>query len=333
MSKNEDKSRAFSTLLQSSEKRKTILTLSSLAAVSAIPSLAFANQKVRIGLATKTWWPSVICETAEAQGLFKKMGLAAELTVYRSGGECVEALAAGAADMIPGLISQVGTARKKGVPFRMVSLAATANTGWKLLVRADSKITNIKELAGKKVGITAAGSLSDLLALWTKANQKIDFTNVPLGGGGLVPNLLSGNVDAAVVYPPLSFQVLQNKQAKSLMDYSTAIPSHLATGWVTTDKFIESRAETLKASLAAIYGSVRFMQDNPDRAMKIVADVNNIAPAVAKEEFEETYMRLSRNGVFTAEQVKLAMELAVIGGFKDLAPQAEITTDKFVPIA
>ncbi|MCX7222739.1 MAG: hypothetical protein NTW89_07615 [Burkholderiales bacterium] len=44
-------------------------------------------------------------------------------------------------------------------------------------------------------------------------------------------------------------------------------------------------------------------------------------------------MRLSRNGVFTAEQVKLAMELAVIGGFKDLAPQAEITTDKFVPIA
>jgi NitT/TauT family transport system substrate-binding protein len=74
------------------------------------------------------------------------------------------------------------------------------------------------------------------------------------------------------------------------------------------------------------------MQDNPERAMKIVADVNNIAPAVAKQEFEETYMRLSKNGVFTSEQVKLAMELAVIGGFKDLAPQAEITTDKFVPI-
>ena len=52
------------------------------------------------------------------------------------------------------------------------------------------------ELAGKKVGITSAGSGSDLLALWTQQDRKINFTRVPLGGGGLVPNLRSGNVDA-----------------------------------------------------------------------------------------------------------------------------------------
>ena len=43
-------------------------------------------------------------------------------------------------------------------------------------------------------------------------NRKMKFTSVPLGGGGLVPNLLSGNVDAVVLYSPLSFKMMQEKQ-------------------------------------------------------------------------------------------------------------------------
>ena len=42
------------------------------------------------------------------------------------------------------------------------------------------------------------------------ADRKVQFTKVPLGGGGLVPNLLSGNVDAVVLYSPLSFQLMKS---------------------------------------------------------------------------------------------------------------------------
>jgi NitT/TauT family transport system substrate-binding protein len=38
--------------------------------------------------------------------------------------------------------------------------------------------------------------------------------------GGLVPNLRSGNVDAVVLYSPLSFEMLEAKQARTLIDYS-----------------------------------------------------------------------------------------------------------------
>ena len=67
-----------------------------------------------------------------------------------------------------------------------------------LVVKPDSKISKVEELEGKKVGITSAGSGSDILARWTSAARKVNFTRVPLGGGGLVPNLLSGNIDAMV---------------------------------------------------------------------------------------------------------------------------------------
>jgi len=291
-----------------------------------------AAQKVRIGLATKTWWPSVIAETAITQGLFAKAGLDAELTIYRSGGESFEAMAAGAADLITGLVSQIGTGRSRGINTKVVSLAASANTGWKLLVKTGSPVKSVAEIAGKKVGITAAGSLSDFMALWSRANYKIDFTSVPLGGGGLVPNLLSGNVDAAIIYSPLSFQLLQAKQAIELVDYATAIPPHLAVSWSAPDALIDKQPDFIRAALKALYGSVDYMQKNREQAIKIITDVNGVAAPVALQEYEETFLKLSADGKFTLDQVKIASDLARIGGFQDLAPPAEIVTSAFTPV-
>jgi len=107
--------------------------------------------------------------------------------------------------------------------------------GWKLMVPAKSALT-VADLNGKKVAITSAGSGSDLLALWTIAEKKIDFTRVPVGGGGLVPNLLAGNVEAAVVYSPLSFQIEKSGEARTLIDYAKEVPPNLSAGWIVTDQ-------------------------------------------------------------------------------------------------
>ena len=90
----------------------------------------------------------------------------------------------------------------------------------------DLSIKKVSELAGKKVGITSAGSGTDILARWTLAEHKIDFTRVPLGGGGLVPNLLTGNIDASVLYSPLTYKVIDEKVARPLIDYGAEVPAH-----------------------------------------------------------------------------------------------------------
>lgn len=291
-----------------------------------------AATKIRVGLATKTWWPSVIAETAVQQKLFEKVGLEAELTVYRSGGEAFEALAAGACDLTIGLPAQMGAGRLRGVKTKIMALGSDSNPGWRLLVKDSSPIKSVAEIAGKKVGITTSGSLSDFMALWLRSDAKIDFTSVPLGGGGLVPNLLSGNVDAAIVYSPLSFQVLQAGQARALLDFATAIPPHLAGGWASTDELIASRKDDLAKALQAIYGAVGYMRANREAAIKIIAEVNGIPEPIAKQEYEETFLRLSTDGRFTPEQVKVAYELARIGGFDKLAPPEDIVTTAFIPV-
>ena len=53
-----------------------------------MPSIARAQaQVVRIGLPTKTYYPTIIAETALRQKLFDKEGIKAELTIYRGGAE------------------------------------------------------------------------------------------------------------------------------------------------------------------------------------------------------------------------------------------------------
>jgi ABC-type nitrate/sulfonate/bicarbonate transport system substrate-binding protein/nicotinamidase-related amidase len=294
---------------------------------------AHARDRVRVGLATKTWWPSVVAETAVSRGLFEKASLEAELTVYRGGSEAFEALAAGAADIIISVPSLVATGRARGVKAKIVACGGTANSGWKLMTLKNSPIKDVSGIAGKKVGITSAGSLSDFMALWTRSQFKLDFTSVPLGGGGLVPNLLARNVDAAIIYSPLSFQVLKGGGGRELLDYVTAIPPHLNSGWVATDEYIATKKDLVKRTLSALYSSLAYLQQNREAAAKILAEVNSIESEIAQQEYEETILKLSVDGRMTPELAEAALELARIGGMTQLAPAHEIFTNEFTPVS
>src|SRR5205085_3182852 len=219
-------------LIRGHSRRRVLRFGAAGAAALGLPSIVRAQGAVvRIGLPTKTYYPTIIAETALRQKLFDKEGIKAELTIYRGGAEGYEALAAGAADVIMNSASSVAAGLKKGVLAKNVTGTALGYYGWHLVVKTDSPIKDLKELAGKKVGITSAGSGTDILALWTQADRKIQFTRVPLGGGGLVPNLISGNIDATVLYSPLTYKMFIDKSARSLIDFGEAIPPHLTGAW------------------------------------------------------------------------------------------------------
>jgi NitT/TauT family transport system substrate-binding protein len=200
------------------------------------------------------------------------------------------------------------------------------------MVKTDSKIAQVSELEGKKIGITAAGSGSDLLALWTMQNRKMKFTSVPLGGGGLVPNLLSGNVDAVVLYSPLSFKMMQEKQGRSLIDYGAEVEAHASGLWIATDKFIAEKPAVLQKALNAIYGAVVFLKENRAEAVKLIAEIDEIPPQVAEAELDGNIAKLSITGEMTEELLSRALDLARLIGMTNLAPVQEIYVTDFKPI-
>ncbi|WP_027582559.1 ABC transporter substrate-binding protein [Bradyrhizobium sp. Ai1a-2] len=311
--------------------------LASLVAVTvlAAPFAASAAETIRVGLPTKTYWPTTIAETAVRQKLFEKEGINAELTVYRGGAETFEAMAAGAADIILDPPSLVSAGRKKGVMSKIVANAAMGAFGWQLMVPVKSTL-DVKDLNGKKVAITSAGSGSDLLALWTIQDRKIDFTRVPVGGGGLVPNLLAGNVEAAVVYSPLSFQITKSGEARPILDFAKEVPANLNGGWIVLDKYADSKPEVVQKALNALYGALQFMRANRDVTVKLIAELYDMPPEIAALEYENTIMKLETSGDMSAPNipgaVQKSLDLAKLGGLKDIVPVEEVISTKFKPV-
>ncbi|MBR1274047.1 ABC transporter substrate-binding protein [Bradyrhizobium sp. AUGA SZCCT0283] len=315
--------------------RRHILTAIAAATVLGASGIAQAADTVRIGLPTKTYWPTTIAETAVRQKLFEKEGIAAELTIYRGGAETFEAMAAGAADVILDATSLVSAGRKKGVNSKVLASAATGYYGWQLMTLLKSTL-GVNDLKGKKVAITSAGSGSDLLALWTQQDKKIEFTRVPVGGGGLVPNLLAGNVDAAVVYSPLSFQISKSGEARTILDFSKEVPPNLAAGWIALDKYVQDKPQMVQKTLNALYGALMFMRANKEASVKLITELYEIPAEIAVLEYENTIMKLetdgSMEGAKIPEQLQLALDMAKAGGMKDLGPAAEIISTQFKPV-
>ena len=306
------------------------------AATLAFPSIALGQAKpvIRVGVPTKTYFPTIICETAIRQKLFDKEGIECQLTIYRSGAEGFEAIAAGAADLVFNSSSSVAAGLVKGVKTKCVANGALGYYGWHLMVKPESPLRKLSELAGRKVGITSAGSGSDILARWTLADQKIEFTRVPLGGGGLVPNLLTGNIDATVLYSPLTYQVMQAKQARSIADFGELVPAHSTGSWIATDKFIGERPQVLQKALNAIYGGVAFLRAPQNRAtaVKLIAEIDEIPEPIAAAELDGNISRLSATGEFRKEWLDRSLEMARLIGMKDLAPVEQIYLSTFKPV-
>lgn len=312
--------------------RKTGLALLTAVATTALTAgTGHAADTIRIGLSTKAWFPSFVAEITQQQGIFTKHDIKAELTVYQSGSEALTAIAAGAADLMSSNPSIVGEGREAGVNVKMVAMLATRNFGWQIMVPPKSGIKTVADLAKHKVGITSAGSNTDLLASWVKKKYGIDFIAIPVGGAGLVPNLISGNLDAVIIYPPLSYQVALDGNGRVLTDFSDVMPPHLEAGWAADDEYAAKHKDALKRALTALFEGVAYIKGNPDAVIPQLAKYDGISVEVAKQEYTNTFGHLSDDGAMTRELVQETLNLYP-NGKKEL-DAAVLFDSSFTPVA
>lgn len=282
-----------------------------------------ADATVRVGVPTKAFWPTVVAKVAEDRKLFEKEGFKPEITIYKGGAEAFEAVAAGAADVSLVAPTSVATARKRGVAASLVAAGTEEWSGWVLAVKPDAPYKSVKDLAGKKVGITSAGSGSDVLAQAAQKIHGVTYNRVPVGGAGLLPNLANGNLDAIVLYSPLSLQGLRDKKIRALSEFAKELPANLTGGWAALDKTVEQNPKLIQGALNALFGAVAYMRDNPAYAIRMIAENNEVPEDIAKLEYETTFLQLSRDGVIAAPALTAALELAP-GGGADLGPASAI---------
>jgi len=297
------------------------------AVFAATPSLA--QEKVKIGLAVPNYGPLAAVYVAQELGYYKEAGVQVEITAYRGGAAANQALAAGEADLIDFFPPGVALAVKKGVKEKIVGAGSVAADGWHLVVLKDSPIQSLKDLAGKKVGVTAKASTTDFFSLWAAKKAGGEIHTVPVGAAGLIPALKGRQVDAISAHSPLPLRLFANGEGRSLVDYGKDLGPSLPDVWVASQAIIDRRPKVLENTLKAIYRATRYLQQNPKYALPYLKKFTNEADdKVVQLEYEIAIMGRATQALIKPEWLKASMALAQAAGL-DLAKPEEIFTDKF----
>ncbi len=184
-----------------------------LLALVLISAPAAAQSKVTIavgGGACLCYLPTVL---AKQLGEYEKAGLAVELVDLKGGSDALRAVLGGSADVVSGYFDHcVNLAAKKQ---ELQSFVVYDRYPGEVLVVSPAhtaEIKSIKDLAGKKVGVSAPGSSTDFFLKYLLKKNGVDPASVAVIGVGLgataVAAMEQGQIDAAVMLDP-SVTVLQ----------------------------------------------------------------------------------------------------------------------------
>jgi NitT/TauT family transport system substrate-binding protein len=198
---------------------------------------------------------------AEKIGLFQKANLDVKLAVFRGGAAVQEAMSAGAVDLISYFGPAVALAVSKGAKEKFVMTILANAAGWNCIVKADPPIKTVKDLDGKKVGLSSKASTSDVATLWMAERAGINVQQIPLGVG-LAPGLRSGQVDAIVFSALTTQREVLSGHARVLVDIGKDMPPTLANGYVASQAMMEKRPAELRATLAVLLDAVAYMRAN-----------------------------------------------------------------------
>jgi NitT/TauT family transport system substrate-binding protein len=283
------------------------------AAVVVSSGAAQAQEKFRIGVPIPDAAEYVGIYAAEKLGYYKEAKLDVDLIVFRGGNAAIEAMIAGALEMGATFPGHVAFLRTKNSKIIQVACIDSRPLGWHVMVKSDSPIKSLKELDGKNVGIPGKGGESDAVVLYLAKQNGIKVNTVPVGGGGLVPSLLNGQVDASIEVAAASFQLQQSGEARSLIDLGKDLAPICANAWGVTEDVMKKKPEVLKAVMAAMFKATRYLQDNRAWGEAYLKEfTKEKSDQLNQTVYEEIVMKLSRDGFtetsWSDESVRLCAE-------------------------
>src|SRR5947199_2624442 len=244
-------------------------------ALSLTSGVATAQTKVTVavgGGACLCYLPTVV---AKQLGEYDKAGLNVELVDLKGGSDALKAVLGGSADVVSGYFDHcVNLAAKKQELQSFVVYDRYPGLVLVVSPAHTNEIKSIKDLAGKKVGVSAPGSSTDFFLKYLLKKNGLDPTSAAVIGVGLgataVAAMQQGQIDAAVMLDP-SVTVLQGSHPdlKILADTRTQKDTLALFGGeypggalYTTVAWINSHEKEVQALTAAIVTTLTWIHSH-----------------------------------------------------------------------
>ena len=177
---------------------------------------AQAQDRLKIAQGGRGVGEAFVPELGQNAGIFKKHGIELEIFYTQGGGETIQIVISGAAD-VGGQIGFLGTigAFAKGAPIRIIGSNFTGGKQLFWYVRADSPIKSLKDAAGKTVSYSTNGSSTHTSVLALKKFTGADFVPTQTGAApGTYTQVMSGQIDVGWAGAPFGVDAVEQGKTR-----------------------------------------------------------------------------------------------------------------------
>lgn len=263
--------------------RRLVICLTALFLTS---GLAAAQTKVTIaigGASCLCYLPTVL---AKQLGEYEKAGVNVEMVDFKGGSQALTAVLGGSADVVSGYFDHCVNLAAKGQHLQAF-VVYDRYPGLVLVVspKQTGSIKSVKDLAGKKVGVSAPGSSTHYFLNFLLKKNGVDTGSVGVIGIGLgataVAAMEQGSVDAAIMLDPAVTQLQgRNKDLVILSDTRTQKDNIDVFGGdypggalYTKADWIEKNPKTVQALTNAIVNTLKWIHTHtPEEIMAKMPD-------------------------------------------------------------
>lgn len=219
------------------------------------------TSKIKVGYPadTASYGDLYVCQD---EGIFKKHGLDVELTLLKTSAQLLGAMESDSVQIAGGDGSAIAAGAMQDQDLKMVELKLPV---YFVEMWGKPEIKSLDDLKGKKVAVTAAGSVTDnatRIMLADKGLAKdvevVNFTSL----SAAIAAAKNGSVDALVTSPPqgASTQSEGWQKITDMTQYKTAASVYAVTG-----KYADKHADVVQKFVDADVECLKYLKDSANR--------------------------------------------------------------------
>ena len=242
-----------------------------------------------------------------------KCGIKVEERVFAKGLDVMQGIIAGELDVGTTASEAAISGRASGAP--IVVVAGFAKGGARLVSRADLKLKSVKDLKGKRVGVTRGGIQEVLLlaelqmAGLTASDQPgKDVQLIYLAFADLNQALLGKNIDAMMNSEPQSSQAINKGFGTEIIKpYDTPIGEPIRT-MVMTEKFYKEKRALAEKFMRCFVEATKTFIDQPAVAEKYVRETV-FKGQISKDDFDDAIGNSPYSYDITPEHIQITTDV------------------------
>ncbi|CAB3662847.1 hypothetical protein LMG26685_03352 [Achromobacter mucicolens] len=307
--------------------RRELLKMAGAAGVMGMaPAIVRAQKlekaKVQIAVGGKPLIYYLPLTIAEVRGYFKDEGLDVSIADFAGGSKALQAVVGGSADVVSGAFEHTLSMLSKGQAYRAFVLQGRAP-----MIGVGVSKKNIPgykgpaDLKGKKIGVTAPGSSTNMVVSFFLAKHGLKASDVSFigvgAGAGAVTAVRSGQIDAisntdpvvSMLEMPGEIQIIVD--TRTLKDTQEIFGGNMPAGCLYAPQaFIDANPNTVQALTNAIVRADKWIQKaGPDEIAKVVPETYLLGdPAVYKAALGKSMEGLSPDGMIPEDGAATALK-------------------------